>query len=272
MTGVAATAPADGAPDATPDDRARPVVLQVSGLWKTFTLHAVDGRRIDGLRGVEVSVAEREHVALAGLSGAGKSSLLKCVNRTYLADRGQIHYRTAAGTVVDLVTLDDQPMADLRAAEIGYVSQFLRAEPRRGVLDVVTRAAIRNGADPDEAADRAAAVLRRVNIGENLWSTFPTLLSGGEKQRVNLAAGIVVAPRLLLLDEPVSALDPANRGGVLDVIAELTERGATVLSVFHDIDAMRRLADRIVVLGDGQVTDSGPPELLLERGLELIPR
>jgi alpha-D-ribose 1-methylphosphonate 5-triphosphate synthase subunit PhnL len=94
------------------------------------------------------------------------------------------------------------------------------------------------------------------------------LLSGGEKQRVNLAAGIVEAPRLLLLDEPVSALDPANRVAVLDILSDLTSRGATVLSVFHDIDAMRVLADRVVVMEDGVVVDHGEANQVLDRNLE----
>jgi alpha-D-ribose 1-methylphosphonate 5-triphosphate synthase subunit PhnL len=247
------------------------LLLSVRDLRKRFVLHAVDGRVVEGLQGVDLDVAERRHLALAGLSGAGKSSLLKCIHRTYVADAGSIHYRTEPGPVVDLTELPDAELADLRAREIGYVSQFLRAEPRRGVLDVVTRAAVRMGAADDEAVDRAAEVLRRVNIAENLWKTYPTLLSGGEKQRVNLAAGIVVAPRLLLLDEPVSALDPANREGVIEVVADLTERGATVVSVFHDLDAIRRLADRVVVLAGGHVTDQGTPIEVLERGLELVP-
>jgi alpha-D-ribose 1-methylphosphonate 5-triphosphate synthase subunit PhnL len=246
-------------------------LLQISDLRKRFVLHAVDGREVDGLRGVDLDVAERSHVALAGLSGAGKSSLLKCVHRTYVADGGSIVYRTADDDRVDLLTLGDAEMADLRAREIGYVSQFLRAEPRRGVLDVVTRAAVRQGMTTDAAQDRAAEVLRRVNIAETLWQTYPTLLSGGEKQRVNLAAGIVVAPRLLLLDEPVSALDPANREAVIGVIADLTARGATVLSVFHDLDAIGRLADQVVVLAAGQIVDRGPAAEVLERGLELVP-
>jgi alpha-D-ribose 1-methylphosphonate 5-triphosphate synthase subunit PhnL len=246
-------------------------VLTVRGLRKRFVLHAVDGRVVEGLQGVDLDVDERRHVALAGLSGAGKSSLLKCIHRTYVSDAGTITYRSAAGDPVELTSLPDAEMADLRAREIGYVSQFLRAEPRRGVHEVVARAAIRMGAAEDEAAERAAEVLRRVNIAENLWHTFPTLLSGGEKQRVNLAAGIVVAPRLLLLDEPVSALDPANREGVIEVVADLTARGATVVSVFHDLDAIRRLADRVVVLAGGRVTDQGSPDEVLERGLELVP-
>jgi alpha-D-ribose 1-methylphosphonate 5-triphosphate synthase subunit PhnL len=240
-------------------------LLHINDLHKSFTLHGADGRTISALRGVELTVAEQEHVALAGLSGAGKSSLLKCIHRTYVTDRGSIAYRQADGSLVDLATLGDGDMAELRARDIGYVSQFLRAEPRRGVLDVVTRAAVRMGAPPDEARDRAVTVLRQVRIAESLWRTYPTLLSGGEKQRVNLAAGIVVAPRLLLLDEPVSALDPTNREGVLSVIAELTERGATVVSVLHDLDAIRFLADRVVILHHGRAIDNGAPDQILDQ-------
>ena len=243
-------------------------LLSIRGLEKSFTLHAVDGRTVRGLRGVDLDITQGEHVALAGRSGAGKSSLLKCVHRTYVADAGVICYRTASGTGVDLLSMSDSDVADLRSEEIGYVSQFLRAEPRRGVLDVVTGAARRMGVPDAEARERAADVLRRVNIDESLWSTFPTLLSGGEKQRVNLAAGIVEAPRLLLLDEPVSALDPANRVAVLDILSDLTSRGATVLSVFHDIEAMRRLAHRVVVMEDGLVVDQGEANTVLDRNLE----
>lgn len=243
-------------------------LLEVRDLRKTFVLHAVDGRTIEGLGGVDLDVHERQHVCLAGLSGAGKSSLLKCIHRTYVADHGSIHYRTAAGEQLDLLSLGESEMANLRARDIGYVSQFLRAEPRRGVHDVVTRAALRMGVDEEQAAERAATVLRRVNIAEELWSTYPTLLSGGEKQRVNLAAGIVVAPRLLLLDEPVSALDPANRAAVLNVIEELTSNGATVLSVFHDIAAIRQLADVVVMMADGHILRSGTADEVLDRQLE----
>ncbi len=239
------------------------LLLQVRGLTKRFVLHAVNGREIEGLAGVDLDLGQGEHVCLAGSSGAGKSSLLKIVHRTYTADGGTVRYRRSDGAEVDLLHLDDRAVCDLRADEIGYVSQFLRAEPRRGVLDVVARAAARRGVPRDEAREAAATILRRLDIDERLWTTYPTLLSGGEKQRVNLAAGIVVAPRLLLLDEPVSALDPANRAAVLAVIAELTDRGATVLSVFHDLEAMADLADRVVLMADGRVVDQGPPAKIL---------
>lgn len=234
-------------------------LLSVGELRKTFTLHHVGGRRIVALDGVSVDVGAGEHVAVAGTSGSGKSSLLKCIYRTYRPDAGSVRLD---GT--ELLELTDAAMADRREHDLGYVSQFLRAEPRRGALDVVTRAATHRGLAPSDARDAAALALRRVGIGEALWATYPTLLSGGEKQRVNLAAGTVSPPRLLLLDEPVSALDPANREAVLEFITGLAAAGVAVLSVFHDLDAMRRVADRVVVLHDGTVVASGAPADVLD--------
>lgn len=238
-------------------------VLAVRGLAKSFTLHTIDGRDVEALRGVDLDVAAAEHVALAGTSGAGKSSLLRCVYRTYLPTAGSILLRTSSGLVVDLAALSDAEVADLRGRELGYVSQFLRSEPRRSVLDVVARAGAGRGMDSGTAREAAAVALRRLGIDERLWAMHTTVLSGGQKQRVNLAAGTISPPRLLLLDEPVSALDPANREAVLAMIAELTEAGVAVLSVFHDLDAIERLATRVVVLDDGRVAADGAPSHVL---------
>jgi alpha-D-ribose 1-methylphosphonate 5-triphosphate synthase subunit PhnL len=247
-----------------PGRPSRPLVLDVRDLHKAFVLHHVDGRRVVALDGVDVTVRHGEHVALAGTSGAGKSSLLRCVHRTYLADHGEIRFHRADGTEVDVARLDDRQVLEVRATELGYVSQFLRAEPRRGTLDVVARAGVRRGMDPADAREQAAQLLRRLRIGEELWSTYPSLLSGGEKQRINLAAGIIRAPRLLLLDEPVSALDPENREAVLSLIGLLAGAGVAILSVFHDLEAMRWLADRVVVMDKGRVVRQGAPAEMLD--------
>jgi alpha-D-ribose 1-methylphosphonate 5-triphosphate synthase subunit PhnL len=239
-------------------------ILAVRDLRKSFTLHAIDGRVVTALDGVDLDVAPGEHVALAGTSGAGKSSLLKCVYRTYLPSGGSVRFTDDDGAVHELTALPDAELADLRARRIGYVSQFLRAEPRRGALDVVARAGRRRGLDPDAAGDAATEALRRVRIDERLWGTYPTLLSGGEKQRVNLAAGLVAPPRLLLLDEPVSALDPANREAVLGLVGDLAGLGVAVLAVFHDVDAMARLATRVVRLEHGRVVARGTPGEVLD--------
>ena len=239
------------------------IVLTVRDLSKSFVLHNVDGRTVEGLRGVDLEVAAGEHVALAGTSGAGKSSLLKCVYRTYLPTTGSVELRTSTGQCIDLVALADHELAALRNRELGYVSQFLHAPPRRSPFEIVTRAAVSRGLDRAAARDAAAASLQRLQLDEALWDVYANVLSGGERQRVNLAAGTVSPPQLLLLDEPVSALDPANREAALDLIDGLTRQGVAVLAVFHDLDAMERLADRIVVMSNGRVAESGEPSTIL---------
>lgn len=247
-------------PDVRVDTRP---VLEVRGLAKEFVLHAMGSRRVVALAGVDLDVHAGEHVALAGSSGAGKSSLLKSIYRTYLPTAGSVILRRDNGEDVDLVTLADPELAALRGREIGYVSQFLRAEPRRGALDIVTRAGVQRGMSRTEAREAAARALERLRIDESLWDVYATVLSGGEKQRVNLAAGTISPPRLLLLDEPVSALDPANREAALDLIGDLTGQGVAVLAVFHDLEAMERLATRVVLMRDGRVERCGPPGTVL---------
>jgi alpha-D-ribose 1-methylphosphonate 5-triphosphate synthase subunit PhnL len=116
-----------------------------------------------------------------------------------------------------------------------------------------------------DAIEAAADSLSRLRLDEAVWDVHASVLSGGERQRVNLAAGTVSPPRLLLLDEPVSALDPINRDAALDLIAGLTESGVAVLSVFHDLEAMERLATRVVVMADGRVVGEGSPADVLPR-------
>jgi alpha-D-ribose 1-methylphosphonate 5-triphosphate synthase subunit PhnL len=239
-------------------------VLSLRGLRKSFTLHTIDGRTVHSLRGVDLDVHAGEHVALAGPSGAGKSSLLRCVNRTYLPDSGSITLHTAAGADIELTKLADRAMARLRGREFGYVSQFLAAPPRTGPMEVVAATARRRGMDRPDAREAAALALRRLNLDEALWDVDCSVLSGGERQRVNLAAGTVRPPRLLMLGEPVSALDPANREAAVKLIASLTAQGVAVLAVFHDLAAMRRLASRVVLMREGRLTRDGAPAEILE--------
>jgi len=238
-------------------------VLSIRDLRKHFVLHNVGGRRVDALHGIDLDVEAGEHVALAGSSGAGKSTLLKCVYRTDLPTAGTVIVDTDDGPV-DVTALADADLVTLRGRAFGYVSQFLRAEPRRGALEIVARAGQARGMDRDEALDAAASALGRLGIDESLWDVYASVLSGGEKQRVNLAAGTISPPRLLLLDEPVSALDPSNRDAALDLIADLTDQGVAVLGVFHDLDAMRRLASRVVLMRDGRIDRVGPPDVVLD--------
>jgi alpha-D-ribose 1-methylphosphonate 5-triphosphate synthase subunit PhnL len=239
-------------------------ILEVRGLHKQFVMHAI-GRLVPALRGIDLTVGRGEHVALVGRSGAGKSTLLKCVWRSCLPSAGEIWLRRRDSMRTDLASADDRVIIEVRKDDLAYVSQFLRPDARRTVLESVGRAAIRRGLEPAGAAAAAAAALRRLGLAEELWGTQPVVLSGGEQQRVNLAAGTLCPPRLLLLDEPVAALDSGHRETVFRLIRELSLAGVSVLSVFHDTDAVRALADRVVVLRDGQVVAEGPPGRTLDR-------
>lgn len=241
------------------------MVLDVRKLYKEFVLHTVDGRTVEALNGISLSVSAGEHVALAGTSGAGKSSLLKSIYRTYKPTSGEVWFQLHDGTFVDLVGLTDAELATLRGTQIGYVSQFLHAAPRRSTFDIVAKSGIQRGMDISTAREAAAVALKKLNLDEALWDVSASVLSGGEKQRINLAAGTISPPRLLLLDEPVSALDPSNREAALELIDTLTHKGVAVLAVFHDIEAMERLATRVVVLQHGVVSYEGSPQQTLAK-------
>lgn len=132
---------------------------------------------------------------------------------------------------------------------------------------MVARAGVRRGMAADQAREAAADVLGALRLERELWMTYPTLLSGGEQQRVNLASALLAPPKLLLLDEPVSALDLTNREAVLAMIESLVAGGTAVLTILHDEAAIRRLANRVVLMADGRVVRSGTPaEVLVGAG------
>lgn len=250
--------------DTTPTPQpagARPA-LAVRNLTKTFTMHAIGGRVVDSLRGVSFDMRAGEHVAIAGASGAGKSSLLRCVYRNYLPDSGSVVLHTPERDI-ELTGLPDRAMARLRGRDFGYVSQFLDAPPRTGPLELVTAAALRRGHSREDSRTLAERALESLGINPMLWEIDCSVLSGGERQRVNLAAGVVSPPRLLLLDEPVSALDPANRERALTLIDDLARQQVAVLAVYHDMAIIRRLAGRVLVMEDGLITDDGTPDTVL---------
>jgi alpha-D-ribose 1-methylphosphonate 5-triphosphate synthase subunit PhnL len=223
-------------------------MLEVSGLAKSFTVHALGGKRIAGFAGVSFLVAAGEALVLAGPSGSGKSSVLKCVYRTYLPSAGSAHYHPRRGGVVDLAQASEHQMLRLRAGEIGCVTQFLRVIPRIAAVDVVAEPLLRKGIPVHEARGQAADLLARLQIPAALFEAFPATFSGGEQQRVNIARAVIAEPRLLLLDEPTASLDRTATGIVLDLLAELKCQGTALVAIFHDRAAADRIADRFCVL------------------------
>ena len=243
--------------------------LDVLGLSKRFTLHIRGGLRIEALESASFQVRRGEFTGLVGHSGSGKSTLLKCLFRTYLPDGGSALYETRAGDFIDLVAASEHDMLTLRRRALGYVSQALRVIPRVTVERTVARPLVARGVPAEEALREAHRLLERMNLPAGLWDSYPSLLSGGEQQRVNVAKALISGPELLLLDEPTSALDAANQGAVIDLLSDQLQMGTTMVGAFHDAPSLRRLASQVLRLEAGRVTgiETNERELALAGGL-----
>lgn len=235
------------------DSRQVPPRMRIRHLSKTFHLHILHGKRITGFTDVSFDVPDGAFLGIAGRSGSGKSSLLKCLYRTYLANSGEILYRRETGEEIDLASATDDEVLDLRATEIGYVSQFLRPTPRVTALDLAARPLVNRGVPKDEAHDRVVEFFRLLTLPEDLWDGYPILFSGGEQQRVNLARALASDARLLLLDEPTSALDASLQGVVAELMARRRAAGTTLIGIMHDPHLLAELSDVVVQMAGGRV-------------------
>jgi polar amino acid transport system ATP-binding protein len=208
------------------------------------------------LREFSLDVAEHEVVVLIGASGSGKSTLLRCVNLLETVDDGTIHLDGE-----DITATRVNP--DRVRQRIGMVFQSYNLFPHLTVLDNVTLAPRRvHRVAKAEAEARARDLLERVGLADRA-KEYPDRLSGGQQQRVAIVRALVNSPRLLLLDEVTSALDPELVGEVLEMIRDLKADGMTMLIATHEMGFARRVADRVCFLDGGVIIEQGPPDAVL---------
>jgi len=217
-------------------------LIEIQGLHKSFTTHHLD-QTMTAIEDISFSLERGDFLGIVGKSGSGKSTIIKCLYRTYLPQDGQILYDSEAFGKVDLVTASEREIIHLRKNEIGYVSQFLSVMPRTTTLELVEQSLLETGVDEKNATLRAKEALRHFDIAEALWNSYPNTFSGGEKLRLNIARATVKNPRLLLLDEPTASLDNESKQKVREVIQKLKSGGTTLLGIFHDLEFMEGLCD-----------------------------
>ena len=237
-------------------------VLSVRQLSKHFILHILGGKVIAGCEEIGFDLKQGEFLGLTGPSGAGKSTVLKWIYRTYLPTSGQMLYTGKDGRQIDLACAPEREMIRLRRREIGYVSQFLKVMPRVPAVDVLAGELRQKGWEMERARQRAREFLKIMDINQALWDAYPSTFSGGEQQRINLARTLITEPRLLLLDEPTASLDIVTRQIVIRVLKDSKAAGATMIGVFHDLDVMGRLVDRVFGIEAGRSsTQCSPPQV-----------
>jgi len=230
-------------------------LLEINGLSKTFDLHNL-GKHINAVDSVNIFVNEGEFVGITGKSGSGKSTILKCIYGTYRVQNGSIWYDSKKFGPINLAKATERELLYLRKHEIGYVSQFLNVMPRTTARELVKQAIIEKGGHQEVAEKETEGILAHFELDEELWDSYPTTFSGGEKLRLNIARAMVKRPRLLLLDEPTASLDHDSKMKVKLLIEQLMKEGTTMLGIFHDLEFMNNLCHQEYNMHNGKFSQS----------------
>jgi alpha-D-ribose 1-methylphosphonate 5-triphosphate synthase subunit PhnL len=247
------------------------IAISAVNLSKTFTLHNL-GTKLYALKGVSFSLPFGKCLAISGPSGAGKSTLLRCLYGNYRASSGSIliaHGREKAGIgkagngasgngasvdenskedFLDLTKASEREILNLRKESLSYVSQFLRVIPRVSALEITAGPLLEKGADRNLALTLAEECLGKLNIPQRLFPLPPLTFSGGERQRVNIARGLIKEAPVILLDEPTASLDQKNREIAAELFLEAKRRGAAIVGIFHDEEIRDKVADIVLEL------------------------
>lgn len=235
-----------------------PPIVKISNLDKYFSLLHV-------LKDVSIEVQPREVVCLIGRSGSGKSTLLRCINFLEDPSRGLIEVDGVHVEIQNGPTREHRQAIHEIRLKTGMVFQEFNLFPHMNVLENVIEGPVTvKGMKRREAIELAEQNLDSVGL---LFKKdeYPNRLSGGQKQRVAIARALTMQPRVMLFDEPTSALDPELIGEVLNVMQKVAKDGMTMLVVTHEMGFAREVADRVLVMADGQIIEDAKPENLFSK-------
>lgn len=227
-------------------------MIKFEKVSKFFGAHQV-------LHEIDYEVPAGSTIAVIGPSGSGKSTLIRCVNRLEPLTSGKILVNG-----LDIASAGRRELLQARA-EIGMVFQSFNLYPHLTAIDNIALAPkVVKKVSRSEAVERATRLLERVGLAEKSKS-YPSELSGGQQQRVAIARALAMEPKTMLFDEPTSALDPEMINEVLDVIAEISETGMTMIIVTHEMGFARQISDQIVFMDLGRIAEATDPKTFFEQ-------
>ena len=244
-------------------------LLDVKELKKYFPIRKGFFKSVVGqvrsVDGVTFHLNQGETLGLVGESGCGKTTTSRCLLRAINPTSGEIHYRQADGQLVDVTKLASDELRPLRREmQMIFQDPFASLNPRMNLLDLVGEPLLVNGiANRKERSDRVADLLRLVGLRPEYMRRFPHAFSGGQRQRIVIARALALNPRLVVADEPVSALDVSVQAQVLNLLLDLQEQlKLTYLFVAHDLSVVRHISDRVAVMYVGRIVEMSPTDEL----------
>ena len=250
----------------------RQPLLRVSGLQKLFPIRKGFLKRTVGhvraVDGVSFHIDEGETLGLVGESGCGKTTTARCILRAIEPTAGEVFMRVADGSVIEVGALRPAELRALRREmQMIFQDPFTSLNPRMTLLDLVGEPLLVHGlANRREREERVADLLRRVGLRAEYMRRFPHAFSGGERQRIGIARALALHPRLVVADEPVSALDVSVQAQILNLLQDLqSELRLTYLFVAHDLSVVRHISNRVAVMYVGRMVELAATEELFSR-------
>jgi len=249
-----------------------PPLLEVRNLRKFFPIRRGFLRRTMGyVRAVDdinFFIKEGETLGLVGESGCGKTTASRCVLRALVPTSGQMLFRTASGDVVDLAKLNRDQLKPLRSQmQMIFQDPYASLNPRMNLFDIVGEPLLIGGMrNRREREERVAELLRLVGLRPEFMQRFPHAFSGGQRQRIGIARALAPNPRLVVADEPVSALDVSVQAQTLNLLLDLQKRlHLTYLFVSHNLSVVRHICDRVTVMYVGKIVETATSDELFVR-------
>ena len=249
-------------------------ILEVKDLKQYFPIRSGWFQRVTGyikaVDGVSFAVKRNEVLGLVGESGCGKTTVGRTILRLYAPTAGEVWYRNAVGERIDVAQLSSKQVKPLRR-EMRMIFQdpFSSLNPRRTVKELIGEPlVIHNIAKGKAMEERVADLMTEVGLDPNYMERYPHEFSGGQRQRIGIARTLALSPRLIVADEPVSALDVSVQAQVLNLLQGLKEQlGLTLIFIAHDLSVVEHISDRIAVMYVGKIVEITGAERLLRHPL-----